>query len=66
MPRCVLGIHHGENGIQPEAALQVVVHEESLGDGRGVGKSCRLDEDRIEAGLALEEAVEDADEIAAD
>ena len=46
--------------------LELVVGEEGLGDGPGVGKAGGLDEDVVEAIAALHELAEDADEVAAD
>ena len=48
-----------------EVGAHLVVGEEGLRDGRGVGHAGRLDEDAVEAVLALHEAAEDADEVAA-
>ena len=42
------------------------VGEKRLRDGRGVGEAGGLDEDGVEAVLALHQPAEDADEVAAD
>jgi hypothetical protein len=59
-------VDDGEDRVEAERLGEAGVHEERLGDGRGVREAGRLDEDRVEAGLALDQAAEDADEVAAD
>ena len=62
----VLGIDDGNDAVEAEAGLEVLVGEEGLGDGAGIGEAGGLDEDVIEAVATLEELAEDADEVAAD
>ena len=62
----VFGVHDGDDAIEAEGGLHLVVGEKSLGDRAGVGEPGGLDEDAVEAILALHEAAEDADEVAAD
>ena len=47
------------------ASLHVLVDEEGLRDRRGIGEAGRLDDDRVEPALALHQALDDADEVAA-
>ena len=61
----VLRIHQGHDGIEPEALLQLVIHEERLCHRRGIGEAGGLDHDRVELVLPLHQVAEDADEIAA-
>lgn len=61
----VLGVNHGEHRIQKACVLDVFVHEEGLDDGRGVGQAGGLNHDGVELALALDELVQDPDQIAA-
>ena len=45
--------------------LHVLVDEEGLRDGSGIGEAGRLDDDRVELALALHQAFDDPDQIAA-
>jgi len=61
----VFGVDDGDDGVEAEVGLHLVVGEERLRDGAGIGEAGGLDEDAVEGLLALHEAAEDADEIAA-
>jgi len=61
----VFRVHDGDDGVEAEVGLHLVVGEKRLGDGARIGEAGGLDEDAIEGFLALHEAAEDADEIAA-
>jgi hypothetical protein len=61
----VLGVDHGDDGIEPGSVAHVIVDEEGLGHRRGVGETGSLDQNGVEAALALHQALDDADEIAA-
>jgi len=63
--RDMLRVHHGHDRVETEAAAHLVVREEGLRDGRGVGEARRLYEDAVQPVLALEEAPQDADQVAA-
>ena len=63
--RQMLGVGDRDNGIEAEGGAHVVVGEEGLGDGRRVGEAGGLDQDAIEAVLALEQPAEDPDQVAA-
>ena len=62
----VFRVDDGDDGVEAEVGLHLVVGEKSLRDGAGVGEAGGLYEDAVEGLLALHEAAEDADEIAAD
>ena len=61
----VLRIHDGDDGVEPESALHLVVGEKRLGDRAGVGQAGGFDQDVVELVLALEQVAEDADQVAA-
>ena len=61
----VPGVHHGDDGVECELVLELVVEEEGLRHRARVGHAGGLDEDVIEAIAALHELAEDADQIAA-
>ena len=54
--------HHG---VEPGRVGHVLIDEEGLRDRRRVGEARRLDDDRVEAPLALHQTFHDADEVAA-
>ena len=60
-----LGVGHRYDRVQPRRLLHVLVDEEGLRDRRGIGEARRLDDDRVEAPLALHQALDDADQVAA-
>ena len=62
----VLRVDDGDDGVEAEGCLHLVVGEEGLGDGRGIREAGGLDEDAVELVLALKQPAEDADEVAAD
>ena len=59
------GVGDGDDRVQARRLLDVLVDEEGLRDGRGVCQAGGLDDDRVEAALALHQALDDADEVAA-
>ena len=61
----VLGVHHGDDGVELELVLELVVDEEGLRDRAGVGHAGGLDQDVVELVAALHEVAEDADQVAA-
>jgi hypothetical protein len=61
----VLGVHHGDDAVQPELALHLVVDEEGLGHRAGVGHARGFDEDVVELVPAFHQVAEDADQVAA-
>jgi hypothetical protein len=61
----VVRIDHRDDRIEAEPRPHFIVGEERLRDGRGVGEAGGLDENAVELVLALEQAGEDADEVAA-
>ena len=70
--RCVLQpvekparIRDRHHRVELRGSPDIRVDEESLGDGRRVGKPGRLDDDGVELSLALHQPLDDADEIAA-
>ena len=60
------GINDGDDGVELQVRLHLLVGEKRLRYRAGVGQSGRLDQDVVELVLALEELAEDTDEIAAD
>ena len=62
----MLRVHDGDDAVEPETLLHLVVHEEGLRDRPGVRHAGRLDEDVVEPVAAFHELPEDADEVAAD
>ena len=58
------GVGDGDDGIEPRVLLHILINEEGLRDGRGVGEARRLENDCIEAPFALHQSFHDADEIA--
>ena len=63
--RQVLGVGDGDHRVELGLGLDLVVHEEGLGDGRGVGEAGGLDQDAVEAARPLHQALDDADQVAA-
>ena len=59
------GVRHRHHRVEARGIGHVLVHEERLGDGSGIGEAGGLDDDRVELALALHQPVEDADEVAA-
>ncbi|HTE35282.1 MAG TPA: hypothetical protein VK630_01950, partial [Reyranella sp.] len=49
----MLGVDHGDDRIEPCTGLHVVVGEEGLRDGAGIGEAGGLDQDAVELLLAL-------------
>ena len=62
----MFGVDDGDDGIEAEVGLHLVVGEKRLRDGAGIREAGGLDENAVELVLALHETAEDADEIAAD
>src|SRR3712207_9401236 len=58
----VLGVHHGDDGVELRRALHVLVGEEGLGDRGRVGQPRGLDDDAVELAAALHQAADDADQ----
>ena len=65
MPLRVLRVHERDDGVELEVFAQVVVDEEGLRHGAGIGEARGLDDDVVELVPPLDELVEDADEVAA-
>jgi len=61
----MLGIDQRNHCVDFQHRLHFLVHEERLDHGTGIGQAGGLDEDAVEFVAALEQAVEDADEVAA-
>ena len=61
----VLGVDHGDDGVEPGPGLHVVVGEEGLRHRAGIGEAGGLDQDAVELVLALHQAFDDADQVAA-
>jgi hypothetical protein len=61
----VLGVDHGDDGVEPGPRLDVVVGEEGLRHRAGIGEAGGLDQDAVELVLALHQAFDDADQVAA-
>jgi hypothetical protein len=59
------GIRDSHDGIEPCAVADILVHEEGLRHGGGIGKAGGLDDDGVELALALHQTVDDADQVAA-
>jgi hypothetical protein len=66
----VLGVHDSGDGVEPRLRLDVLVDEKCLRHRGRIGQARRLDNDGVEAarraGLALHEALEHPDQVAAD
>jgi len=58
-------IRHCDNRIEAGLVGNVLIDKEGLRDGRRISQTCGLDNDRIKLALALHQAFDDADEIAA-
>ena len=61
----VEGIDHRRHAVQFGTGPDIVVDEEGLGDGPRVGEACGFNDDGVEAALALHEAGQHPDEVAA-
>ena len=61
----VLGVHHRDDGVQLQLLGQALVHEEGLGDRGRVCQAGCLDQDGVEASLALQQLVEDLHQVPA-
>ena len=61
----MLGVHDGDDRVQGRLGAHVLVDEEGLCDGSRVGQACGLDDDAVEAVLALQQRVHDPDQVAA-
>jgi hypothetical protein len=59
------GVGHRHHRIEPRVLLHVLVDEEGLRHRRRIGEARGFDDDGVELALALHQAVENADEIAA-
>ena len=59
------GVGDGNDRIEPCCLAHIGVDEEGLRHGGGIGKAGRLDKDRVEFAPALQQALDDPDEIAA-
>ena len=59
------GVGDRHHGVEASRLLHVLVDEEGLRHRRGIGQAGRLDDDRVEPALALHQALDDADEVAA-
>ncbi len=59
------GVGDRDDRVEACRLLHVGIDEEGLRDGGRIGEACRLDDDRVELSLALQQAFDDADEIAA-
>ena len=59
------GVGDRHHRVEPRRLAHVLVDEEGLRDRRGIGEAGRLDDDRVEPALALHQALDDADEVAA-
>ncbi len=51
------GVGDGDHRIEPSCLAHIGVDEKGLRHGGGIGKTCRLDEDRVELALALQQAL---------
>ena len=60
-----LGVGHGDDRVEPRRLLHVLVDEEGLGHRAGIGQAGGLDDDGVEPALALHQALDDADQVAA-
>ncbi len=61
----MLRVDDGDDRVEAELLLHLRIGEEGLGDGRRIRQAGGLDEDGVEAVLALHQPAEDAEEIAA-
>src|SRR5262245_43955494 len=61
----MLGVDHGDDGVEPGLGAHFVVGEESLRHRARIGQPRGLDQDAVELLLALHQAFDDAYEIAA-
>ena len=59
------GVGHGHDRVEPRVLLHVLVDEKGLRHRGRVRQSRRLDDDGVELALALHQAVENANEVAA-
>ena len=62
----VLGVDEGDDAVEAEALLDLVVAEEGLRDGARIGEAGGLDQHVVELVPALHELAEDPDEVAPD
>ena len=60
----VLGVDQGDDGVQAQLVLHLVVHEKGLRHRTGIGHAGGLDDDVVELVLAPHQAPEDADQVA--
>ena len=63
--RQVLGVHHGDDRVEPRLRPHVLVDEEGLRDRRRVGQAGGLDDDAVELVAPLHQPADDADQVAA-
>jgi hypothetical protein len=61
----VLGVDHRGDAVELGLGADVLVDEEGLGDGPGSARPRGLDDDRVEAALALHQARTHPDQVAA-
>src|SRR5262249_17497765 len=66
VPADVVRIDDGDDGVEAELVLHLLIDEERLRHWAGVGHAGRLDQDVVELVSAFHEVAEDADEVAAD
>ena len=66
MQTYMFDVHQGDDAIQAEGFLHVIIAEEGLGHGTRVGQTRGFDQNVVELIPTLEELTEDADEITAD
>ena len=62
----VLGVDEGDDAVEAEALLDLVVAEEGLRDGARIGEAGGLDQHVVELVPALHQLTEDPDEVAPD
>jgi hypothetical protein len=61
----VLGVDHGGDAVELRLGLDVFVDEEGLGHRAGIGQAGGLDDDGVEAALALHQPRQHPDQVAA-
>ena len=59
------GVGDRHHRVEPRRLAHVFVDEEGLRHRRGIGEASRLDDDRVEPALALHQALDDPNEVAA-
>ena len=61
----VLGVGHGDHGIELGPLAHIVVHEEGLRHRHRIGQARGLHQDAVEAARPLHQPLDDADQVAA-